>query len=427
MRIALVLAVITAASGCTCSKSSPAASDGGAATSNAPVKAIDSPGGLSAPIAAWHLEGGDVIVAGLDVPAKALRVQRIHGASAVVSERLVLEDVKWSADAELRMSAAGKGVVVTWRGLRGGKLVRQMLILGDDLAPRRAPLDVSAASCATRDTLWFSDGKVIRGIPLVGGEAGAEDAGSRLGWAGKLPADDEVSLVCGTHSAYAVIEGEETTSAITLGAGEKPATLLRENDFGDDESRERAEYVHADTLGIVRLGASGGLVLRELRGGKVGALRHLSAKLPQDDDIVAVDATEGVVAVAYTSDATDACKGAGHATKIAALRIAQEDERTQELASGTCGHEVGPFFTSAMGDGVMVAWVERASTEKGAKPPIVGLSYARVPSETPAKTVEQAADALVDAGCDATKCYAVALTRREDPMLPGNARVLTYP
>ena len=41
---------------------------------------------------------------------------------------------------------------------------------------------------------------------------------------------------------------------------------------------------------------------------------------------------------------------------------------------------------------------------------------------------EQPSDALVDAGCDGTRCYAVALARRPgmDAMVPGYARVIRY-
>src|SRR5262249_30172030 len=87
-------------------------------------------GALSARIAAAHLGGGDVVVAALDVAAKAIVVQRISPKDEVVRERRVLDGVAWSSDVELKLAAAGPGVALTWHGKRAGKVVRQLLVLG---------------------------------------------------------------------------------------------------------------------------------------------------------------------------------------------------------------------------------------------------------------------------------------------------------
>ena len=49
--------------------------------------------------------------------------------------------------------------------------------------------------------------------------------------------------------------------------------------------------------------------------------------------------------------------------EVAAVRVdrSSREESTLELSPGPCGRDVGPFFTSAVGDGVMVAWTERAA------------------------------------------------------------------
>src|SRR5262245_10412928 len=78
--------------------------------------------GLSAPIAAAQVANGEVLVAGLDVGAKAIRVQRIDVKDRVVAERTVLGDVAWSNDADLKLFAHPKeGAALMWRGLRAGK------------------------------------------------------------------------------------------------------------------------------------------------------------------------------------------------------------------------------------------------------------------------------------------------------------------
>ena len=123
------------------------------------------PGGLSAPIGGARGEQGEVVVAGLDVPAGSIRVQRISAKDEVVADRTVLAGVAWSTESDLKLLPAAGGVAITWRGLRGGKLVRQMLVLGPDLAPKGDVIDVAAASCATQDALWFTDGKRVTCAP----------------------------------------------------------------------------------------------------------------------------------------------------------------------------------------------------------------------------------------------------------------------
>jgi hypothetical protein len=75
--------------------------------------------------------------------------------------------------------------------------------------------------------------------------------------------------------------------------------------------------------------------------------------------------------------------------------------------------------------------VERLPVAGRARAPISALAHRVVAPSGPLGElgrVELGADALVDAGCDGTRCYAVALARREgtDGMVPGVARVLGY-
>lgn len=435
--------------GCTCSKGSDAANAGDAATSSEPASpspadtprasaVAGEPGGLSAPIAAARGEHGDVVVAGLDVPAAAIRVQRIDSKDAVTADRTVLPGVAWSSESELKMVPAAGGVAVTWRGLRGGKLVRQLLVLGPELAPKGDPVDVAAASCATQDALWFTDGKQVNTRPWAG-------APSRTA----LPKDKDAALVCGAHRAFALLDEDDGTSLLMLGASDGGASagsasaasavsLLRESDFGDDEQRERAEFTVGDDVGVVRLATSGTLSLREVRSGAPAPLRKLKTTIPRDDDVVAVDASTKVLTVIFTEEVADACAKTGGASTGASVRVkalrmdrATAEESVVELASGACGREVGPFFTGVVGDAVSVAWVERIPVAGKARAPIAGLAHRTV---TPSGAlpelvrVEQAADALVDAGCDSSRCYAVALARKAgmDAMVPGLARVLRY-
>jgi hypothetical protein len=375
--------------------------------------------GLGEPIAATHV-GADVIVAALDVAAKGLRVQRIDPDDRIVADRVVLGDVAGSTDAEVKVAASPEGVAVTWRGLRSGKLVRQLVRLGPDLSARGEPAEVGAASCSTRDGLWSSDGVRASFRPWSG-------APGKL----PLPKDKEISLLCGQHRAFALVEDDDKTSLLPLvhDAG-APVTVVRDDDFGEDEQRELAEYNVGDDVGVVRLAASGALALREVLAGAVGPLRKLKTTIGRDDDIVAVDASAHVAVIVYTQEETpdggaDDPASTLTCTKVSAVRVDREtfEESTVELAPARCGYELGPFFTNALGDGVSVAWPERSGGGGHARAPIAGLAHVTVGrTGTPslARSAE-AADAMVDAGCDESTCYAVAL-RRSD----GKAKILRY-
>lgn len=391
-------------------------------SSAVPPPATREPAGLSAPIAAAYAKDGEVIVAGLDVPAKAIRVQRLDDKGAIVADGVAFDGVKWSSDSELKLAAGGGAIAVTWHGLRQEKLVRQLVMLGADLSKKLDPTEVSSAYCATKDGVWFANDLVA----------------TTRSWNGEkeqfsLPKDKDASLYCGAHRAFGVIEEEELTSIVPLAADAgAPVVMMREADFGEDDQRELSEYNVGDELGVVRLAISGAVAVRET----TGPLHALKSTIGRDDDVVAVDATSKVVVIVYTEDVSSSCPHEGNdtpvSTRVRALRIdrATFEESTVELSPGGCGAEIGPFFTGPLGDGVSVAWALRASGLGRARAPIVGLSHARVAlGAAPALAkIDQAADALVDAGCDGAHCYAAALVRKteDDPMSPGYVRVLRW-
>lgn len=382
--------------------------------------------GLSAPIAAAYAKNGEVVVAGLDVPSNAIRVQRFDEKGAVLADRVALDDVKWSTDSDLKVAAGGDAVAVTWHGLRQNKLVRQLVMLGSDLTRKVDPTEVSSAYCATKDAVWFAN----------------DTTATARSWNGErtrfpLPKDKDASLYCSTHRAFGVIEEEDKTSIVPLVAGGAPVVMVKEGDFGEDDQRELSEYNVGDEIGVVRLGLSGSIVVRETTDGGAGMLRKLKSTIGHDDDVVAVDATSKVVVIVYTEDVSSSCPKQGDndtpvSTRVQALRVdrATFEESTVELSPGRCGAEIGPFFTGPLGDDVSVAWVERGTGLGKARAPILGLSHASVAhAGTPALAkIEQVADAIADAGCDGARCYAAALVRRDDndAMTAGYVRVLRW-
>lgn len=434
--VALGAAAATGAA-CTCSKTPSGGEDAGsAAVASASASASVEPGasaedaaGLSAPIAASRVENGDVVVAGLDVAAKAIRVQRLGPDGAVKKERTILAGAKWSSDAEMRVAQAGKGAAVTWHGLYNGRLVRELAVLDAELTPKGEPVEIAAASCATQDALWSTDGKRATARPWAG--AAVRTA---------LPQDGDVSLSCGAHRAFALVDEDDGTAVVVLGDKDAgaPLKLFEESAFGDDDQRERADYTVGDDVGVVRLASSGSLAVREVHAGERGPLHKLKTVLPRDADVVAVDATARQVVVVYTDDASDTCAEAGEptsSTKVSALRIDRMsfEESTVELSPGMCGREVGPFFTGGLGDALAVAWVERVPVHGKTRAPIAGLAHRSVAPAgatlAPLGRIDLAADALVDAGCDGTHCFAVALARQKgmDAMVPGWAKLISYP
>lgn len=435
---------------CRCSKS--VAPEEGAGVPDAALEraargaAAGASGGLSAPIAATVLDDGQVLVAGLDVPLASVRVQRISAKGEVTEERTVLEGVAWSSDAELRLASGGPGAMLTWRGRRAGKPVKQLTFLGPDLGTKGEAVDVSVGSCATRDGLWSTDGKRIDGRTWTGEVTHAN-----------LPHEQDPELVCGQHRAFALVDAEEGTSLWFLGAGMPdggagtsrggtsapvpltgPLLLLRESDYGDDELRERSAFTVGDDIGLVRLAASGALSVREVRDGQALPPRPLKHKIGKDDDLVAVDGSRLALTVVYTSDAGESCRSDGGVVrskpKVMALRVDRTnfEEQVFELSPGECGREVGPFFTGVIGDAVSVAWVERVPVLGKSSAPIAGLAHRKVPGQgatvEPLVRLVEPADALVDAGCDGSRCYAVALARQPhaDNMVPGFAKVIRF-
>jgi hypothetical protein len=403
---------------------------------------------FSAPIAAARLAGsGDIVVAGLDVAARAIRVQRVGTNDEVKLDRTVLENVAWTRDADLKLAFVGASTSLVWRGTHRGKVGRFHLALGADLAPRGEPTEVGAASCSTHELFLHADAHRLAAIPLAPAPSGS--AASRASASAPAPVDvpkeREIALVCGAHRAFVVLEHEEGADlgVVTTGPSDAGTSLLaqalvtrpllREADVGDD-ARERAEYVVADELGVVRLAGGGALAWRETKDGRPGPLKRLQKTIPQDDDVVAVDASSSVVVVVYTQEVLGACEGTpGPATKVVALRLdrATGAESTLDLAPPSCGREIGPFFTSAAGAAVNVSWVERVPTVGRARPPIAALAHVAVPLDgapRAALRVEVEADALADAGCDAQQCVAAALVRQSgmDAMVPGLVRVLRY-
>ncbi len=447
---ALVLAsvlVFATASGCTCSRSSSRDGAGGAEDAETHVAngagAAATPGSasprLSAPIAATRAEGGAVLVAGVVAADKSLVVTRVGPAGATGFSVTALRGVAWSPDAELRLYPAAGGAALVWRGVRDGKPVRQMVLVGKAGEVAGEPVDVGTVACATEEAIVWTE--------RAG--AGKTRVIART-WSGAardvtaIASEREPVVVCGTRRVYALGAGEDdvtfASADVAAASGGAPAAggrmLVSTADFGGDDERELAEYTVGDELGAVRIGSTGHMALRETRADGLGPWTRLSAKVPSDDDLVAVDGDAKATFVITTNEAPHACSDGSSSvpSRILALRVERgsRDETPMEIAPAVCGTEVGPFWTGSVAAGFVVAWVERSGTRDALTAPIAGLAYRVVETaRAPGRVVRvvRPADALVDAGCDKERCYAVALAREPGTtnLVPERAEIIAYP
>jgi hypothetical protein len=414
-----LLAFCFATAGVACHRGGGAsASDGG--KTQGPEAAHADKNTLVPPIAAARTASGTTFVAGWSKGRDALVVKRLGDAGELWSVDAI-SGIDAGANAEVRVLPLGSGVVATARGVRGGGAVTEAVAVTAAGSVSGPTIAVGAAACATDDALgWIatSRGGVfrVRSVPVA--LAPVADLYS-------ISAERDPMLVCGSHSFFALGDGEnDTTLEFSEGAPPHAKVVMRERDFADEE-REHDTFVFGDTLGLLRVGQSGSLSIRRVKAGEWGEWRRVTARLEPNDEVVAVDGDAQSSLIVFTRDDTG-CDGSA-ASSIHAFGIGRELERPVDLAPGECGKEKGPFWTGAIAGRFVTAWVDRNSTPKEDEPRVLGISYRAFSLESAGELVHvtRAADAIVDAGCDDSRCYAVALARSSD----GSSRleVIAYP
>ncbi len=396
---------------------------------------------FSAPIAGARSGGGDVL-AGLMARAGVVRVMGVAD-GRITWTADALKDVAWSPDAELVLQPAHGGLALVWRGLHLGKTGRTLVLLGPGGEVRDAPIDIGPGFCVT-DTgvAWIEPHS--SGPSRVMARAWTETAPRQVG---TVATDRDPALVCGDHDVVVLGDGDDDLSMAALTPGDAAthpsAVAIRDSDFGDDEEREHDAYTVGDDLGIVRVASSGAVAMREAaRGAPLGPWRRLKHTIPADDDVVAVDADANATLIVYTHDADDACPGVGVAAEaVKALRVVRKtgDETLLDLAPADCQRSPGPFWIAGTPLGQAVGWIERtahvssgSSSNDAAAPaaPIAGAALRLItPGGVQSRRIDQAADALVDSGCDAKGCSLAALVRPVDGdgMQPESLRAIAYP
>ncbi len=428
-----------ACAGAGCSRGSKATGTSDAASASPSIHASSVPEApappseavFSAPIAAAAV-GPVRVVAGLVAAEKVIRV-RATRAGSVLWTVDVLRGATWAPDVALRLLPAADGVAVLWGGPAANG-ARTMVILGPHGETQEEPSVIGAAACTTADGIAWVDAH--RAGPTKvrtrrWGDRAAHDAAT-------LPVDRDPALVCGDHVVFVLGDGDDDLTATAFVPGEtdsvKARVALRDADFGEDDEREHEPYTLGDTLGLVRVGSSGAVAMRDVpRAGAPTPWRTLKHKLAAEDDVVAVDGDAAATILVFTHDAEEACAGVGSsAVAVRALRIdrASGAETLLDLAPPDCDVSPGPFWIAPAPGGPAVAWVERSGKLAPNAPPVRRLA-ARSLKDDASRTggVALAADALADGSCNETGCFAAALERAQDgdAMSPGAIAIVPYP
>jgi hypothetical protein len=339
-----------------------------------------------------------------------------------------LSEVAWSSSTELRAFPTADGIMVVYRGLRRGQVVAEAVSIDSQGRIVGSEFAAGGAACATDTALAWIDGSKGGGARVTSMDRGQTTPVTVI----TIPAEREPTLVCGSHQLFALGEGGQDLTVAIGGAGAAQSrVVLRDRDFSDEE-REHDTFAIEDTLGIVRIGKSGAIALREVSTGGRGSWRKLATRLAEADDVLAIDADGDALTVIFTRDDSASCDGSGAST-IRALRASRTgtEEQTVDLASVECGRDVGPFYTGTTSGSFVVGWVERSTMRDPKAPPIVALAYRAFDHSVlgALRRVAVPSDEMVDAGCDKDRCYAVALVRAPgiQDMQPEWVQAIAYP
>lgn len=132
------------------------------------------------------------------------------------------------------------------------------------------------------------------------------------------------------------------------------------------------------TIGIVRVGGSGTIAMREISHGHPSPWRHLKHALSEDDDVVAVDGDAAATLIVYTREGADPCAGTESAAQsVRALRVDCKtgEETVVSLAPADCDSSAGPVWIASAPGASLVAWNRRRAKPRPNAAPIDGLAY----------------------------------------------------
>lgn len=415
--------------GCHSSKTGSATADAAPRTVVPPSSAASPAARFSRPIAAARSTAGDTLVAGLVVADAAIAVTALAPDGTTRWTRPLITGVAWGANSALSVLTSGDRAVVVWRGAREGQQVTVAATIMADGTAASDPFPVGPAACTTSsDLAWIEHGTkgtwVVKTRALSGRVAKP---------ALTLPEDREPALLCTPHAVLAFGDGDDdvTLSTTADAVAARPVRVIQDAEFRGDDERGHEVYAVSDVVGLVRIGLSGSVATREVRERHPGPWRRFGRKLGEADDLTLVDADATQALLAFTHD-TGGPEGGGRTSLEGFLweRGGTREESVQ-LAPPDGTYERGPFWSGAVPVGIVVAWALRGVRADAGQAPVLGLAYRTVSLGAlgDLHRIARPADDLVDAGCDDSRCYAVALTRaaNEDGGQPEALAVLAYP
>jgi len=320
-----------------------------------------------------------------------------------------------------------------------GRALLRISLAGDAGSGRTEAATVGSAACSTADGVYSLSREATgwRGsfFPLT--EVAADKEGPLL--AGRAQA----TIVCGQHRAFVVLSaaGELRAAAWTPSAHEvHPVDLPKPPSSGAEEDTLMAAM--GDKLVIAKLERS---TLHTLVWPDEGSdWRRAEAAGLQGLALEALEPGQGQLGLLFvrTTARAKGCPRTDVADAVAEVALVdavsgQFVHAPESVETWRCGAEPGPFFSGWADGNFLVAWPRgadaacvRAGVRRG------GLGYAEVDRQTGRAHVGRVmrpAETIVEAGCDAMKCYAVALTRGADACGAadgpdsGRLEIISYP
>jgi len=299
---------------------------------------------------------------------------------------------------------------------------------------------VGSAACSTLDGVYSleRDGAGWRGSFRSLTLAGGEERGPRLG------ASSEVTIVCGQHRAFVVVNGrgEQRVVAWAPEGHDARPTILPKPPLPDpDEGALMA--AKGDELVVAKIQKStlATLVLQNNHG----AIWRVADVAAGDGlALETLEPGEGVIGLLFirTVSPVKGCSGSEKTDAVAEVALADAASgkivrAPEPIETWRCGAEPGPFFSGWIGGRLVIAWprsADSACARAGVRHG--GIGFAEVEpgaGHVRVTRLSRPFDAIAGAGCDEKKCYAVALTRGADPCGPadgpdtGRLEVIVYP
>jgi hypothetical protein len=352
-------------------------------------------------------------------------------------------------DSEL-ISASGDLGLLSREHIDGGS--RRVLYLVAANADAGAfvgdPIVVGDAVCPTLDGIhWLArEGSGFKGWRRAIGALGGEVLPGPL-----FPSQSEITLVCGAHRAFLASNVEGLVRVVSWAEKDRPQSAA--TDARPVVLPKPPLASAPDDMLMAAMGDGLALVALEAKAIAVAfyrpdqaATRWQKVTLPNGGEAtlegIEPDSDKIGLLMLRTVPSLKGCRNGDANDTVAEVaifdgesgRLVRSPERVE---TWRCGAEPGPFFSGWTAGKFVIGWPRGADAACArARVRWGGLGFAVVDPGGAHVRVGHAGpsgDSIAEAGCDADKCYAVALTRGSDPCGPadgpdvGKLEIIAYP